>query len=123
MQIGVGVDAILHERAKDRDRRSTRVGDGCRRDAHRGVGPVAAPHDERGIPNQPTRARTEPNLVQVVDCGSVAPQIPRALIDTKDAAFVVTDADRYRQRVNRLAVERVDGGSGQVHCQACSDAV
>ena len=44
--------------------------------------------------------------------GRPAPQVNRALIEPNDATVAIGDADRHRQGIERLRVERIDGEIG-----------
>ena len=80
--------------------------------------PSAALHDERDIAHRLARANDlrQQTRGEVLGDGRAAPEVDGALIGAQDAAVAIDDADRDRQHIDGLAVQRVDGEPGQVHC-------
>ncbi len=93
---------------------------GVDRDAHGKAGAIPALHHERDIAHRLARANglRQQTRGEVLGDGRSAPELEGGLIGSLEAAIAIDDADRDRQHIDGLAVQRVDGEPRQVHCWA-----
>ena len=110
MKCRVRIDSVLDERAHRGDGQPARVGDWRRGDRGRDRRAVLALDHHSHIANGLAGANhlRSGAALHIRRSGGAPPQFNRALIEAENATIAIGDAQRHRQGIDRVRIERID---------------